>query len=292
MKSSAELQNLLNEHIKDFLPDNDFKDVLLYSLIPAGKLFRPKLVHALAHDLGQLTQNHFYLASSLEVHHTYTLIHDDLPAMDNDDYRRGKLSSHKKFNEFKAILAGDALLNISFGLLSSIEHKSLNTLLKLYSEYTGAKGLILGQVLDLENSIHSIESILEIHTLKTARLIQLALEGSYLLTDSQIDQKIISNLGLAIGISFQLLDDLSELTEDINDHELKINPFINLNSKSLFTILNKNLDTIQQTLDEYNLNESSKIMNEYFFKMSKIIQDGEKEIQKRIQGFLFSNLKL
>jgi len=188
----------------------------------------------------------------------------------------------------KAFLIPNIMNKITFNKTE----KSLNTLLKLYSEYTGAKGLILGQVLDLENSIHSIESILEIHTLKTARLIQLALEGSYLLTDSQIDQKIISNLGLAIGISFQLLDDLSELTEDINDHELKINPFINLNSKSLFTILNKNLDTIQQTLDEYNLNESSKIMNEYFFKMSKIIQDGEKEIQKRIQGFLFSNLKL
>ncbi|HLT22262.1 MAG TPA: polyprenyl synthetase family protein, partial [Bacteriovoracaceae bacterium] len=84
--------------------------ILDYAVLPAGKLFRPKLVEAIALDLGlQITQDHLHLATAVEIHHAYTLVHDDLPAMDDDQYRRGKLSTHAAFNEWKAILAGDAL---------------------------------------------------------------------------------------------------------------------------------------------------------------------------------------
>lgn len=292
MKTSIELQNILEEHISPFLPEHNFRDVLLYSLIPSGKLFRPKLVHALAQDLDSLTDNHLYLASSLEIHHTYTLIHDDLPAMDDDDYRRGKLASHKKFNEYSAILAGDALLNISFGLLSKINHPNLNQLISLYSEYTGAKGLILGQVLDLEIQKQSIERIIQIHTLKTARLIQLALEGSFLLSNSTLKQSTISQLGLSIGISFQLLDDLSELAEEINGHEMKINPFLNLDSNILLKLLNEHLENIQSIIKENKLECISLIMKEYFSKMLNLINSGESQIKSHLKDFNISQLSL
>src|SRR5690606_35073769 len=114
--------------------------ILDYAVLPAGKLFRPKLVEAIALDLGpQITQDHLHLATAVEIHHAYTLVHDDLPAMDDDQYRRGKLSTHAAFNEWKAILAGDALLIHSFNELNKIKNENHRFLLRFFSWATGAK---------------------------------------------------------------------------------------------------------------------------------------------------------
>jgi geranylgeranyl pyrophosphate synthase len=279
------IEDTIKLHLGPYLPDHDFKEVLLYSLFPAGKLFRPKLVHALAQDLGEITEDHKYLSSSIEIHHAYTLIHDDLPCMDDDDYRRGRESTHKKFNEWKAVLAGDALLSISMGMLSNINSKKLPELLKLYCEYTGPKGLILGQVMDLGLENETIDNIIRIHTLKTSRLIQLALEGSYLLSNSQIDQSDISKLGLNIGILFQLLDDLSEIDSNISKHEIDINPFISLESSELFLILNNCISDLYSTIKKYELENISKIMNVYLELMKNKINQNSMSIQKYITDF-------
>ena len=108
-----------------------FFDVLDWATLPAGKLFRPRLVLALAQDNdGEIDINHRHLAVAIELHHAYTLVHDDLPAMDNDLIRRGKASTHAQFGEWKAILAGDALLIQSFYELGQIKSDSLPELLK------------------------------------------------------------------------------------------------------------------------------------------------------------------
>lgn len=212
--------------------------VMDYAVFPAGKLFRPRLVEALALDLvHELTSDHLHLASAIELHHAYTLVHDDLPAMDNDLIRRGKASTHAHFGEWKAILAGDALLIGSFEELFRIEHKNFRDLNDLMAWTTGAKGLIEGQFRDLlADGKMDFRNVVRVHELKTGRLIQLATLGSYLLTKNQTLRGKIEflRLGREIGVSFQLLDDLSELADEhVSPHEKAINPFISSGEKAL-----------------------------------------------------------
>lgn len=144
---------MINEDLKKAIHSSvhatHLAEIMDYAVLPAGKLFRPKLVEALSLDLsGTFTQDARHLGSAIELHHAYTLVHDDLPAMDNDLIRRGKPSTHAKFGEWKAILTGDALLISSFEELMKITHSELRSIHKLFSWSTGARGLILGQFLE------------------------------------------------------------------------------------------------------------------------------------------------
>ncbi len=227
---------MMNDHLKKALQSSAHKNgltaVMDYAVFPAGKLFRPRLVEAMATDLGGgLTQDTIHLACALELHHAYSLVHDDLPSMDNDLVRRGKPATHVQFGEWKAILAGDALLISSFHELTHIRHPEAQTLNRLFTWATGAKGLILGQYLDLEaDGKLPMSDVLRVHELKTARLIQIATLGTHILhrkTKNYNDTKHFLRLGRDIGVTFQLLDDLGELTErEISAHEKLINPFI------------------------------------------------------------------
>ena len=158
-----DLKNHLQKHLESSAP-KEFFNVFHYAVLPTGKLFRANLIWRFYCDLNKIefeslkTSDHpqiQFLSSSIELHHAYTLIHDDLPCMDNDDYRRGKLSTHKMFNEWKALLAGDGLLNLSYELLSCIEHPKTLSLIKEYSQLCGPNGLILGQYLDLKQDTES-----------------------------------------------------------------------------------------------------------------------------------------
>ena len=274
----------INEKLIDLLnqntPKHKFKDVIEYSLLPAGKLFRPLLVLNTAKDLGNVIEDHLTLAAAIEMHHTYTLIHDDLPAMDNDDERRGRPSCHIKFTEYDAILAGDSLLALSFGALSELESHCQIILKKMY-EFTGAKGLILGQVKDLAKENHSIKDILEIHELKTARLIQLSLIGSAIISNKQDLIPEFEELGKYIGINFQLLDDLCELTEVQSGHELDINPFLKFDSNELFQIILDNNDKSEVLFDKLDANNLHVFYKSYYDKMKKVISLGKETIIKQ-----------
>lgn len=253
--------------------------ILDYAVLPAGKLFRPKLVEAIAQDLkSQITQDHLHLATAIEIHHAYTLVHDDLPAMDDDQYRRGKLSTHAAFNEWKAILAGDALLIHSFNELNKIQNENYRFLLKFFAWATGAKGLILGQFLDLgAEGKASLNDIVRIHELKTARLIQVATVGSYLLSQKFkfSEFKDYLRLGNVIGVSFQLLDDLNELTEEnVSSHEQEINPFL-LYSEDSLNVLNKNLESLYHILQKKKLTHTTTMMKSYLEKNQKSFKDNK-----------------
>lgn len=263
--------------------------VMDYAVFPAGKLFRPRLVEALALDLSKsLTQDHLHLASAIELHHAYTLVHDDLPSMDNDLIRRGKPSTHAQFGEWKAILGGDALLIASFNELANIDHKNFKAIYKLMTWTTGAKGLIEGQFRDLGADT----DIIRIHELKTGRLIQLATLGTYLLTDKQSLRGTIEflRLGREIGVSFQLLDDLSELAEEnVTVHEKEINPFINTPEKALteLRLSHKRLMTITS---RHNLIHVNKMLHDYFLSNQKKLLKDYMWVEKNIGGDL-SRLK-
>jgi geranylgeranyl pyrophosphate synthase len=263
--------------------------VMDYAVFPAGKLFRPKLVEALALDLSKkVNPDHLHLASAIELHHAYTLVHDDLPAMDNDLMRRGKASTHAHFGEWKAILAGDALLIASFGELSNISHKNFRHIHKLMTWTTGAKGLIEGQFRDLGAD----GDIIRIHELKTARLIQLATLGTYLLGEQETLRGKIEflRLGREIGVSFQLLDDLSELAEEeVSPHEKMINPFIKNGEKSLHDLRMSHLRLTNITF-KHRLNHVEKMLQEYFLNNQKNLLSKFATLEKNMDGDL-SNLK-
>ena len=157
-------------------------------------------------------------ACLMEMIHTYSLIHDDLPAMDNDDYRRGKLSNHKKFGEATAILAGDGLLNKAFeiGLEAAIKSKSLNGVkaLKIISESSGTEGMIGGQVIDMdgENKIRSVEDLKYMYSLKTGAIIKSSIAaGAVLAGAGEEEIRALENYAEKIGIAFQIEDDILDV---------------------------------------------------------------------------------
>jgi len=276
------IEDKIKIHLAKYLPEDDFAEVVNYAVFPTGKLFRPKLVHAIAKDLGNFTEDHEYLASAVELHHSYTLVHDDLPAMDDDDYRRGKLSTHKKYNEWKAILAGDALMGISFQILSNITPKKLPAMLNLFGENTGAKGLILGQVLDLAGENQSLDDLLRIHELKTARLIQLSILGSKRLANDDLPDKPFNDLGYNLGILFQLLDDLTELADEVGAHEKEINPFFYFEHQELLNLINEKISMIRMVIKEYKLSEFEILFNQYLDKIKLKVSSSKVKITSYI----------
>ena len=215
---SSAIEADLKKALRRYGPRGDFEEVYGYALFPTGKLFRPKLVWALGLDDGVVTENHRLFAVSIEFHHTYTLLHDDLPCMDNDLMRRGRPSTHVHFNEWKALLAADGLINLSYRVLSEVTHQRSRILLKIFSHCLGPKGLVLGQYKDLSTRKKvSLGRLLNIHELKTARLIQCALIGGRLLGKNPMTYREgldLAKLGRCLGIFFQLLDDLSEFSEN------------------------------------------------------------------------------
>jgi geranylgeranyl pyrophosphate synthase len=243
--------------------------IMDYAVFPAGKLFRPRLVEALALDLDHhFSQNHLHLGAAIEIHHAYTLVHDDLPSMDNDLIRRGKPATHAKFGEWKAILTGDALLVASFEELMKIDAPQIRKIHHLFTWATGARGLINGQYMDLmAKGKLGLKETLLVHELKTGRLIQVATLGSYYLSDRSPSLRGVTDflrLGRAIGISFQLFDDLNELAVDeLTEHEKEINPFY-LSGLAALNELQKSIKQIKYITAQYQLEHTEKMLNEYF----------------------------
>lgn len=285
---TLEFDKFFRHEITKCLPVHAISEAYLYALFPAGKYFRPKLALNAYMDLKTAPlsplekENLFYFAMALECHHAYSLVHDDLPSMDNDDFRRGKPSTHKKFGEWRAILVGDGLLNISYQLLLKIKlknHETLIDLLKLFSWAMGPKGLILGQVMDLSNEMTlSFDETLLTHKYKTARLIQVALLGSFILSSDYHEKKIklktLWKATLNLGVLFQLLDDLSELTDtSIEGHEEVVNPWIHFHKEAF----EKTISALKDHMiyfKELKLPKTELILKKYFIKMNESFMRG------------------
>ncbi len=193
---------------------------MIYALSGGGKRIRPVLALATAELLGLEFDKVKKFAFAIECIHSYSLVHDDLPAMDNDDYRRGKLSTHKKFGEAYGILAGDALLNYAFesvldedNLTSTFDVKAL----KILADCAGAKGMILGQVYDLQNEKNpkfTEELLYEIYENKTAKLIMAPILIASILSGSKYFTEL-KEFGYNLGITFQIVDDIMDEEGDL-----------------------------------------------------------------------------
>lgn len=253
----------LSRRIPFFSTHPEIKEIFDYALRPPGKLFRPRLLEALCHDLAvKDSQDVLTLGCAIEIHHAYSLVHDDLPCMDNDLVRRGKPSTHAKYGEWKALLIGDALLAQSYKELEKIRSSQISLIRQFFLWSTAGKGLILGQWIDLSNKANTTSDRLRMHELKTSRLMQMAILGAFALKGpvSFSEMKQALRLGSAIGIVFQLLDDLDDLN-DPSLHELKVNPFI-LNAAEASEALKKNLNFLKQS----NFDHMNKFLNQFLEK--------------------------
>ena len=194
---------------------SNLSKAIYYGSINGGKRIRPFLTMESAKVTNISKNDAFIIASSIECIHSYSLIHDDLPSMDNDDFRRGKLSTHKKFNEATAILAGDALHDLAFELISgNLESKNNISKVKLINYLSlciGHKGLALGQSLDLEFENKNItkNKILDMYSRKTGKLFEFSFAAPFVLKNkSKEDIKFAQEFGMLFGLIFQIIDDL------------------------------------------------------------------------------------
>ena len=190
-----------------------------YSLFSGGKRFRAAIVVNMGKVYNINYNNLIKIGAAVECMHSYSLIHDDLPAMDNDDLRRGKLSTHKQFNEFTAILAGNSLLTLSFEILSSaslkLNESEKNKLVEALASCSGQSGLAGGQYLDLsfENKKVSKTNIINMQQNKTGKLFGFCCESIAIIKKYNLKKrKILRNIGIDIGLLFQIKDDLIDYT--------------------------------------------------------------------------------
>ena len=201
----------------------DLSEVILYSVQAGGKRIRPLLLLELIQAFGlELTEAHYQVAAALEMIHTGSLIHDDLPAMDDDDYRRGRLTSHKKFGEDMAILAGDSLFLDPYGLLARAELPS-QVKVDLISELSlaaGSFGMVAGQVLDMqgEGQAISLEDLKNIHANKTGKLLTYPFVAAGLIVQAQQSvQDKLRRIGELLGLAFQVRDDILDVTASFEE---------------------------------------------------------------------------
>ena len=200
--------------------DARLAESMRYSLMAGGKRLRPILLMAAADAVGAKGTDYLTAACALEMIHTYSLIHDDLPAMDNDDYRRGKLTNHKVFGVGMAVLAGDSLLTLAFEVIGRQQHTDPATLLRTVQEIStaaGMNGMVGGQAIDLESEGHRIpmQELQKMHMGKTGALFRAALRSGAILAGATEGQlAALTSYAEGFGLAFQITDDILDVTGD------------------------------------------------------------------------------
>lgn len=194
------------------------REAVRYSLLNGGKRLRALLCLTVAKMLGGDPSVALIPACALELIHTYSLVHDDLPCMDNDDYRRGRLTCHKAYGEATALLTGDLLLTRAFELLSKAPNLKVEqrlSLVELLSSHIGDRGLILGQDLDLRATGQTEENLSEIHLNKTGALIAASAEfGAISAGAPPAARELLNHFGFELGLAFQIMDDVLDVTSE------------------------------------------------------------------------------
>lgn len=210
-------QELLDQISKLTIPSS-LKESMNYSLQAGGKRIRPILMLSVMHELGVNHPDALKVASAIEMIHTYSLIHDDLPSMDDDDLRRGMPTNHKVYGEAVAILAGDALLTYSFGLIARLENISSDDkvhLIDLMSLSSGAEGMVGGQILDIEGEEQALQlqELEQVHRLKTAALLTFSILAGAILAQAKPETVMaLTRFGEHLGLAFQIQDDILDVT--------------------------------------------------------------------------------
>ena len=253
-------QELVSLHMEKLVPSDDehLTKAIRYSLFCKGKRLRPLLVLETAKIFD--TQNKddlLTIACAVEMIHIFSLIHDDLPCMDNDDYRRNELTCHKKFNEYDALLAGDSLIPLSFETIISktnLSYEDKCKIILILSKAIGYKGMCLGQSLDMEfeklNKSKTSTEAEKINIYKTGYLFKACIEiGCILGKADKNDTETLINFAINFGKAFQLADDIDDLeisNDEVNKTKMKIQKLVDESLKNLDNIKykNKNIDSV------------------------------------------------
>lgn len=253
------MEKLINEinsrllQIVGSYQDSVVKEAIKYSLMAGGKRIRPIMMLQVINSYGIDYHDYLDAACAIEMIHTYSLIHDDLPGMDNDDLRRGKPTCHKQFDEATAILAGDGLLNEAVNVILKAKYSNdlKISLLEILYQASGVNGMILGQVLDMEfeNKKANLDQLDLIHHHKTGDLISAAVKMGALICNIK-DMPIWQEIGYKIGLAFQIQDDILDVTG---------------NSEVLGKKTGSDLENHKSTyVSLMGVDESQKIVNQYF----------------------------
>ncbi|WP_017727020.1 polyprenyl synthetase family protein [Halalkalibacterium ligniniphilum] len=216
------VDEVLPSHIAKLQAPDTLKEAMIYSLNAGGKRIRPALLLATIESFGQDVRRGIDLACAIEMIHTYSLIHDDLPSMDNDDLRRGKPTNHKVYGVANAILAGDALLTYSFELVAKMDVDSLSAEQKLkliegLAKAAGPEGMVGGQVADIEgeNKRLSVEELEYIHHHKTGDLLAFSVVAGAILSGAEKEEiRSLHSFAKELGLLFQIKDDILDVEGD------------------------------------------------------------------------------
>ncbi len=238
-----------------------------YAILNGGKRLRPFLLFATLELLNEDINKGVKSAIALEMIHSYSLVHDDLPALDNDDYRRGKLTTHKVFGEAEGILIGDSLLTYAFYVLSQknlelLSSEQIVNIISKTSEYAGIDGMIGGQMIDIqsENKKIDLETLKYIHSHKTGKLIKLPIEIACIIANVEKDKKeVLEEYADLIGLAFQVKDDILDVEGTFEDLGKPVGSDVDLHKATYPSIL--------------GMEESKKILNNTVEKAKEIIKN-------------------
>ena len=211
-----ENRNSLNIYAKEYIENLEIpellKESIIYSLVNDGKKIRPLSFLYLLKFYNIDYKEYFDVALAIELVHTYSLVHDDLPEMDNDDYRWGKPTNHRVYGQDIAVLTGDSMLTLAFEVLSkaNINDTLKVKLIQQFANYSGAMGMIAGQVYDVKQKNYQVDAnyLKLMHSLKTGRLIELPLDFACKIARKESDLDYIRSFGKELGIAYQIKDDI------------------------------------------------------------------------------------
>lgn len=255
-------EEYIREELNKILPENKIKDAVLYC-IEGGKRFRPALIFSILKGFGLNEELAYPFALSIELVHSSSLILDDLPCMDDDDFRRGKPSVHRKFNEYTAILSSSSMFFDSFLIISNsnVDDKIKNQIIKEFSIAAGSNGIMTGQLLDIENEKKlnsNLVTLNKIQDYKTGSLFKLSfLIGMFLVGDSK-NRAFYETMGLKIGRIFQMQDDLFEIIKTSEEIGKPVNSDFKNNKMT--------------TLNFYDKDELQKILKKEFCEVKKLLK--------------------
>ena len=257
----------LKKELKELSYPETIAKGMEYAILNGGKRLRPFLLFATLELLNENIKKGVKSAIALEMIHSYSLVHDDLPALDNDDYRRGKLTTHKVFGEAEGILIGDSLLTYAFYVLSQknlelLSSKQIVNIISKTSEYAGINGMIGGQMIDIEseNKKIDLETLKYIHSHKTGKLIKLPIEIACIIANLEKDKReILEEYADLIGLAFQVKDDILDVEGTFEDLGKPVGSDIDLHKATYPSIL--------------GMKESKKILNDTVEKAKEIIKN-------------------
>ena len=257
----------LKKELKELSYPETIAKGMEYAILNGGKRLRPFLLFVILELLNENINKGVKSAIALEMIHSYSLVHDDLPALDNDDYRRGKLTTHKVFGEAEGILIGDSLLTYAFYVLSQknlelLSSEQIVNIISKTSEYAGINGMIGGQMIDIqsENKKIDLETLKYIHSHKTGKLIKLPIEIACIIANVEKDKReVLEEYADLIGLAFQVKDDILDVEGTFEDLGKPVGSDVDLHKATYPSIL--------------GMEESKKILNDTVEKAKQIIKD-------------------